>query len=231
MTQELGRSFWRNHFYIPFTLFIVCALTIEFCGIDKFLADYLYALEGGEWALRNTWFAESLIHKAGRNFSLLLLLILLIAIGFSFTKSKVRVYRWQLIYLLIAAGGASLLVSAVKLVNHASCPWDFARYGGKTEYATVFAEFFKGSGSDCFPAAHASAGYAWLALYFLGVYFKSNWRWAGVAFALTLGAIFGITQQLRGAHFISHDLWTLGICWFFSLLCYRVMLSNEKTNG
>ena len=231
MIQELGRHFWRNHFYIPFTLFIVCALVIEFCGIDKILADYLYALEGGDWVLRNTWLAETLIHKAGRNLSLLLLLILLIAIGFSFTKSKVRVYRWQLIYLLVAAGGASLIVTLIKQLNHASCPWDFARYGGKTEYATVFAEFLHGSGSDCFPAAHASAGYAWLALYFLGVYFKSSWRWAGLAFALGLGLVFGVTQQLRGAHFVSHDLWTLGICWFFSLLLYRLMLWNKKSNG
>ena len=23
----------------------------------------------------------------------------------------------------------------------------------------------------------------------------------------------GIAQQLRGAHFMSHDLWTAGICW------------------
>jgi membrane-associated PAP2 superfamily phosphatase len=28
-----------------------------------------------------------------------------------------------------------------------------------------------------------------------------------------LGLLFGFSQQLRGAHFLSHDLWTLAICW------------------
>ena len=33
---------------------------------------------------------------------------------------------------------------------------------------------------------------------------------------LLLGLVFGIGQQLRGAHFVSHDVWTLGLCWFIA---------------
>jgi membrane-associated PAP2 superfamily phosphatase len=79
------------------------------------------------------------------------------------------------------------------------------------------------SGDNCFPAGHASGGYAWLAFYFLGVYKQSAWRWVGLGFALSIGLIFGVSQQLRGAHFITHDLWTLGICWFFSLLIFKLI--------
>jgi membrane-associated PAP2 superfamily phosphatase len=33
---------------------------------------------------------------------------------------------------------------------------------------------------------------------------------------------FGIAQQFRGAHFLSHDLWTAMICWTVAFGLYRV---------
>ena len=36
--------------------------------------------------------------------------------------------------------------------------------------------------------------------------------------------MFGIAQQLRGAHFLSHDLWALMLCWLVALAMHRVML-------
>jgi membrane-associated PAP2 superfamily phosphatase len=40
---------------------------------------------------------------------------------------------------------------------------------------------------------------------------------------LGLGLLFGFAQQLRGAHFLSHDLWTLGIAWSAALTLYLAM--------
>jgi membrane-associated PAP2 superfamily phosphatase len=36
--------------------------------------------------------------------------------------------------------------------------------------------------------------------------------------------VFGIDQQLRGAHFLSHDLFTAMICWAVALGLSRWML-------
>jgi len=43
-------------------------------------------------------------------------------------------------------------------------------------------------------------------------------RFAGCAmlalpFGLLAGTVFGLAQQLRGAHFISHDVASLAVCW------------------
>ena len=48
------------------------------------------------------------------------------------------------------------------------CPWSLTRYGADRVYHSLFSldPAATGSGS-CFPAGHASAGYAWVALYFL----------------------------------------------------------------
>lgn len=227
MSLNQQPDFWRIHLHYPLIAFVLLALIVEVGGIDMLVADHFYALEGGQWALKEAWITSTLIHKVGKYLSLLIALIVLIALVQSYITQKLKSYRRELVYLLCAAGGGSALISVIKSISHVSCAWDFSRYGGEHEYASVFTELIHQSGGDCFPAGHASGGYAWVAFYFLGVHLRSCWRWVGLGFALSIGLIFGISQQLRGAHFISHDLWTIGICWFFSLLMYRLILANK----
>ncbi|MNV84902.1 hypothetical protein D3C71_1788110 [compost metagenome] len=42
-----------------------------------------------------------------------------------------------------------------------------------------------------------------------------------------MGLLFGFAQQLRGAHFLSHDVWTLAISWFVALALYLAMARRE----
>ena len=41
---------------------------------------------------------------------------------------------------------------------------------------------------------------------------RPAWRIPALGVALAAGAAFGIAQQLRGAHFLSHDLGALALC-------------------
>jgi membrane-associated PAP2 superfamily phosphatase len=45
--------------------------------------------------------------------------------------------------------------------------------------------------------------------------------------ALGIGLLFGIAQQVRGAHMLSHDLFTLAICWS-SCLVWSVLLLPDR---
>ena len=76
------------------------------------------------------------------------------------------------------------------------------------------------TGGRCFPAAHASSGYAFMALYFLGYERSRKLARFGLAAGLLLGLIFGVAQQSRGAHFISHDLWSALFAWMIPLTLY-----------
>ena len=94
------------------------------------------------------------------------------------------------------------------------CPWDLLRYGGQRPYVELLHLRPIGlTRGACFPAGHASAGYAWMALYFFFLMARPQWRWWGLAAGAGAGLLFGLSQQLRGAHFLSHDLWTAMICW------------------
>lgn len=223
-------KFLYAHFIYPLTILIVLSTLFNLLDIDKILADYLYRLQGNSWALKDNWITEQVLHKGGRIASLLLALVVLGLLVASYGLSNWIQHRKPLVYLFAAIAGNSLLVSLLKSFLAVSCPWEFQRYGGSLNYHTVFEQLSLRNGGGCFPAGHASAGYAWIALYFFWLGHASNLRWAGLAIPLVAGIAFGFAQQVRGAHFISHDVWTLAICWFYSLVLYLLMFKKPAAN-
>ena len=69
----------------------------------------------------------------------------------------------------------------------------------------------------CFPAGHASAGYAWVALYFFFLAAAPRWRWLGLSTGLEYDpGIYSDTAELvalarvaskYGGRYISHMRW------------------------
>lgn len=210
---------------LPMLGLLLSSFYISSVDLDRGVADYFYSIQGYAWAWKDSWIAEDFFHKGGRSLSILLallLLVLVIASRFSFWLS---LHKKPLLYLLVATLGSSLLISSLKSTLAVSCPWEFDRYGGDLLYANVFEQLVLRNGEGCFPAGHASAGYAWISAYFFGVHYQSRWRWFGLVIPLLVGMVLGVVQQIRGAHFLSHDLWSLAICWFFSLLMFVAFFS------
>ncbi len=221
-------TFLKYHYQYPvYSLVILSALIIVF-NLDKAIADHFYELQGDTWLWKDAWLTENLLHKGGRTLSISLAIFVLGALIASWCYSPWERLRKPLGYLVLALLGGSLLVSTLKASLAISCPWEFAIYGGHLPYTNVVQQLIQRDGEGCFPAGHASAGYSWVALYFFGLYFQSPLRWLGLAGALLAGLVFGIAQQIRGAHFISHDLWTLAICWFFSLTLYLAFFEQKS---
>ena len=55
--------------------------------------------------------------------------------------------------------------------------------------------------------------------FYASVYYPKQ-RMKVLTTVLILGFIFGISQQLRGAHFLSHDIWSLLVCLFVNIGVY-----------
>jgi len=204
---------------------LLCAtLVVETFNVDARLADIFYSWEGDTWKFKNAWITAVLIHMGGKYLSIAFLLIVISLWISSFFISTLKAWKYRFCYVLVASISGTILVSIGKSLSNISCPWDFSRYGGSLEYIPLLEQLWVRNGSHCFPAGHASAGFAWVSLYFLGRHLHTAWRWGGLAAALLLGTIFGVSQQLRGAHFISHDPWSFGTCWMVSLICYHTIL-------
>lgn len=229
----MTRSLLRSHGLYPLLAFGLTATLLAISGADLMVADALYRLEGYQWALRDHWLTAQVLHGAANRVIVGAGILLLLTALASLASAPLRSLCKPLWYLLAAISISTLIVGIGKQITHVDCPWDVLRYGGKYPYLPYFAAHpgLMASGR-CFPAGHAGSGYALVAVYFFLREVKPAWAKWGLTAGLGLGMLFGFDQQLRGAHFLSHDLWSLAICWFSSLLCYVAWnFSGAARNG
>ena len=228
----LGSRFHRQHLWIPLVASVAASILLMVFHGDQWLADRLYAMEGHQWALQYAYVTQDLLHAGGRQASKYAWFALVPVLAISSLAPKLREWRRPLLYLLLASLLSTAMVGLLKRWTDMDCPWDLLRYGGDKAYYGLFVQRPSGMGhGTCFPAGHASAGYGWIALYFFFLAVRPVWRWWGLGFALGTGLVFGVAQQLRGAHFLSHDVWALMVCWLVALLLYRVMLVRRARSA
>lgn len=221
-----SRVFLLYHAVIP-GLFLALALVwIYHYQIDYALADILYRWEGGQWSLRHTWLFKELIHNDGkilaRSFPLLTMGYLIT----TFYQDKWKPYRRALVYLIVIPLCSVAIVNLLKAFSGTACPADYLRYGGHLPLQESWGFELLGK-RGCTPAGHSSGGYAWLATYFVAYIHAPRWRFYALLPGILLGLVYGFSQQLRGEHFFSHDVWTIAICWFTALMGYMLLFENK----
>lgn len=219
-----ARSLSVSHLWWPLAGFALAFVALVPLQGDFWWADRLFALSGHRWSLEDYWLTERVLHVGGRNLSILAWLLVLCTGMASLFNARLQAWRRPLLFLLLATALTTLLVGALKHVSGMDCPWDLLRYGGHQPFVGLFeARPPTMPRAACFPAGHASSGFGWVALYFFWLAVRPQWRWRGLATGVIAGAVFGMAQQLRGAHFLSHDVTTLAIAWFTSVLLFRLM--------
>ena len=218
-----------THLIGVLSVLAVGLLTVRLTRFDQRLADTLFTLEGSAWTFRNHPVLELGLHQGGRWLVILLALGLLIALLLSLLIDALRHRRRALGCLLASMAIATSLIGALKSLTPDVCPWSLARYGG--HFASAAVHLTAGSAGHCFPSGHAGAGYCLFGLYFVADRYAPVWRWHALAIPLVLGLTFGITQQLRGAHFLSHDLWSAALCWAIAWGTARLLLDNGGSMG
>lgn len=209
----------------PLAIALLVQAMISVEQVDLLWSSWLYAQEGHQWALKDSWLFSDIIHVGGRRLSIGLLVVMIALLALSWRSAVLKPWRRVLAYLVVAPAMASLLVAVGKQLTGVECPWSLLPFGGTQPYVPLLEHFLQGGGEGaCFPAGHASAGYAWFALYFAARAALPRWRYVALAIGLGSGILFGLSQQLRGAHFLSHDLWSLVLCWYTAMLLARWML-------
>jgi membrane-associated PAP2 superfamily phosphatase len=95
---------------------------------------------------------------------------------------------------------------------------------GAAEWFAIFASPPANPGPGrCLPAGHPSAGFALFALYFALRESRPQAARVGLAAAWIVGTVAAAVQVARGAHFVSHALWTAWIAWAVNLALYLAL--------
>ncbi|MGC3958244.1 MAG: phosphatase PAP2 family protein [Verrucomicrobiota bacterium] len=209
----------------------------QFTDIDVWVQDHFYNFEKHRWFLDNQAPWPRLIFYTGSKIVLAIagggLVVWLLFPTRWRPRSLQRVeLPWpshRLWPMLLCLTIVPITIGAMKRRSDLSCPWSIDRYGGDRPHLRFFDALPPGYRPDCgkcFPAGHASGGFALFGLSLLSDSRRS--RWIGLATGMTAGWLLGGYQMLKGAHFLSHTVVTMLIAWaFVELLSY---LSNIWSN-
>ncbi len=182
-------------------------------GADLLAADLL-AGPGG-FAARHAFWAEQLLHDGLRWFSWVVVAWMAfdawrpVALGQSGAPER-RERAWAIVGTLLAL----LVVSTLKRHSLTSCPWSLTEFGGDVGVRWVghwvWGEADGGPG-QCFPSGHAAASFAFFSLVWVWRHHAQGLRWA-LSLVLISALLGSIAQWARGAHYVSHSLWTGFVC-------------------
>ena len=219
---ETAAQFWWRHARWPTKAFLVAALLFATTHIDLGLANTLFFdASSDQWRGAGNWWINDFLHTGGRWAVRIVVVLALAAWIATLFNHSMRRLRRPLGYFVIAVVLTIGVVGLLKAVTNVDCPWDLRAFGGSFPYVELFADRPVGlRHAQCFPAAHASSGYAFMALYFVACERSRKLAFLGLGAGLLLGLIFGIAQQARGAHFASHDLWSAFLAWIIPLTVY-----------
>jgi membrane-associated PAP2 superfamily phosphatase len=202
------------------TVIALLALALwESSRLDMTLARWFGDAQG--FSLRHDWLLDGVLHsKAVNLLGWLIGLALLAGVWrpFGWLRRLDLPARAQLALTPLLATAA---VGLIKRLSTTSCPWDLNIFGGSASYIPHWPWLFgaaDGGGGHCFPAGHSSFGFVFVGGWFAFRERAPRLAAAWLAAALLAGLIFGLSQQARGAHFMSHTFWTAWICWSIALL-------------
>jgi membrane-associated PAP2 superfamily phosphatase len=188
--------------------------------------------ENKGFTLQNNFWLEKVFHKGGVLFVGAIGIGIILKIIYLFKKFRLNKEKiFELAFLFCSILISVCLIKYLKSITTLPCPWNLEAYGGTRDFqslTTLFSKDFRIG--YCFPSGHASAGYGFLALYFAKALHQRP-ELKNFLPGLCLGLLYGMTQQLRGAHFLSHDIATilisLWIPWTLSFIIYLY----RKTRG
>lgn len=243
MTIENGRTlkhlpaseFWLTHVWLPLIAFLSVFFVLEVFTLDPILARaWYFDAQAMHWLGTGPgdWWARVLLHTGGRWFvrSIAALAIVVWALSFAFVR--VRDWRRPAGFVALAIVLSTAIVGGLKVITNVDCPWDLIGFGGHNSYVELFADRPDSlPHARCFPGAHASSGFALMCFYFLWRDRSPRLARWGLAIGIGVGVIFSISQEARGAHFLSHDLVSAAIVWFFQLTLYCWLLRSVAQDG
>lgn len=208
---------WRRD-VLALLMALVALIAWDATGLDLALA-HLHGNATG-FALRDAPLLANWLHDKARTAGWLVLLALTVTVVRP-AGILTRLSRRDRTWMLGAMWLSPIAISVLKSFSHTSCPWDLAEFGGSAQYVSHWLwGVSDGGGGRCFPAGHASTGFAFLAL---AVWLRTVSRpaaWLALVVVLIVGFGLGWVQQVRGAHYLSHTLWTGWLCWATALAVF-----------
>ncbi|MFM2440885.1 MAG: hypothetical protein RLZZ349_612 [Pseudomonadota bacterium] len=231
---KFNRTFWLLHLVLPLVLGLLLAFVYPHTDLDTSLIQPFYDAHALVFPLKQDGFLENVMHQGLKDLVIVVTLMALglwmygLKIGASMKRHQTKshwsyTYQQQFLWLFVAMAISTAAISILKHLSIHDCPWNLLDYGGTQPLIPLFGSLPAGiKPGHCFPGGHASAGFALMALYFAFRDTLPKYANIGLVVGLLLGFAMGWGQMMRGAHFMSHNLWTAWLVWMILLTLYLI---------
>lgn len=206
-------------------LLLTAALALEqFTQSDVRLQNMFFDFANCSWLInKNLNPLLHLLFYTGIKAMIIALSLLVLGIFMtSFKTDRLKPWRKACVLFLLAAALVPLSLAGAKKYTNVYCPAQLNLYCGDKPYVKVFSKYppdFDKTAHNrgrCFPAGHASGGFALMVLFFC--FKKKKAKLLGLAIGLIAGWSMGLYQMFRGEHFLSHTFTTMFGAWLIILL-------------
>jgi len=207
--------------FLVVSVLIFVILLFSFLELDIFFQDLFYIIAEKRWILsKDNQLLHFIFYDAVKRLLILFSLCILGIILFFYKHSFFNEHKRGLVIILLSMIFVPVIVGGLKAATNTPCPKNLIYYDGNYPDVKVldrYPEEFKiESKIRCWPAGHASGGFALMSLMFL---FKSKRnRMLALVFSLIIGWAMGSYKILIGDHFLSHTIVTMLISWLVILI-------------
>ena len=206
---------WRTVWQVT-AVTLLGLLVLEATPIDLALARLSYDPQLHSFPLREHFLTTRVAHDGVKVASALVFGWILVSVWRPLGLLS-RLDRPRRVYLFVAVATCLVVVASLKRGSALHCPWGLLEFGGSHAYLRLFDTIPDGwQRGACFPAGHALSAFAYIGGYFAWREVDRRVARAWLIAVLVAGALAGVSQQLRGAHFLSHTLWTAWLAWTLS---------------
>ena len=213
-----------------FLLIVVIAL-FQFSNIDIFVQSFFYNFETRNWIIdKNEPILKFFFYDGIKNLLLFVGVLILFSLVFFRKKDLIQEYKKGLIIVLLASILVPSIVGFLKDITNTPCPCNIVYFNGTYPDKKVFDsypdDFIQKSKVKCWPAGHASGGFALMALFFLFKTPKNPKR--ALVLALIIGWSMGTYKMLLGDHFLSHTIITMLMAWLIILIIVKFTQIKQR---
>lgn len=180
---------------------------------DILIQEHFFDRANNRWKIYPALHKQlSVIFYSGlKNLLIFTAVICLAWLSASIHYRRLRADNKPFLIMLLSIIFVPTIVAGAKYITNVYCPYQLDIYNGLYPFVRIIdsypLDFIQPKPGRCFPAGHATAGFAFMALFYC---FKTTWkRWAGLTTGLTLGWMASIYQMYRGQHFLSHSVFSM----------------------
>lgn len=217
-----GGPAWARQDMLVIGLGLLALVAWDFSSLDLPLARLYGDTAGFAW--REHWLTARLLHDGARLVGWAFLALLLLSLWRPLLLVR-SVPRRERLWWLLCTLSCVAIIPLLKRSSATSCPWSLLEFGGDVvRYVPhwLFGTRDGGPGG-CFPSGHASTAFSLLPGWFALRAYAPRAARLLLAVVVVAGLLLAWVQMMRGAHYLSHSLWTAWICWTVSALMFHAM--------